>query len=63
MAKFTGPKNLHLGGDAAWAVSTYDDVSRNYVIELDDKAAAKFRALSDEDRHGFVEVDAKPSKG
>lgn len=61
MAKFHGSKNLVLGGDKPWAAATYDDEAKSYVIELDEKSAAKFRALNDEHKHGFVESDA-PAK-
>jgi hypothetical protein len=66
MAEFRGSKNLHLGAGSdkngnptpAWAASEYDADKREYVLTLSDADSAKFRALSDEHKYGFREVEA-----
>jgi hypothetical protein len=59
MPEFRGPKNLHLGFPV-WAESKYDADVKEYVIELEEAAAKKFRALEDAAKHGFREVEKAP---
>lgn len=65
MAKFHGPKNLHLGVETdektglpteGWAHAEYDPESHDYVIDVSGDDLKKFRAVADE--YGFVEDKA-----
>lgn len=46
MATFRGPKNVNLGGEKPWVVSSYDADSRDYVVEVTGEDLKKFRAVA-----------------